>query len=160
METRRLTASEKEALLRMNVALQILNHEPERLKDRIGLIPGGKRDTAMMSAKITRLLEMFRDTIPPEQLPIYERALRMSQYWVGVRKPGNSAGTRDDREFGMWISYDVLNTLLSGLRDHCDLCNLEKAQRKSCPLKKALDIIPNDVKEREDGDCQYFVILD
>ena len=159
METKRLTATEKEALLHMNVALEILIHEPEQLKNRVSLVPGAKRDLAMIATKIRKLMEGFRDTIPPAQIPIYERALRMSQFWVGARRPGDKEGSRDDAEFGMWISYEVLDVLLNGCHDSCLMCNLDKAARRACKLKKAIDIIPNDIPQRDDGDCPYYAGL-
>ena len=158
LEKMRLTASDREALMRLNVANQILVNTPEALKKRFSLVKGAKRDAAMMAAKSHRLLEQIIDTIPDEQLPIYARMLRGAQYWIGVRKPGDTAGTGDDSKFGMWVPYSLLNQIMAGCRDHCDMCSLDKGQRRACPLRKAIDTIPNDVPRREDGDCPYFIL--
>lgn len=156
METKRLTATEKEALVRLSVAREILVEEPEMLKTRVSLVPGAKRDIAMMASKINRLLEGFKATIPQEQVSIYEHALHMSRYSIGAKRPG--AGVRNDKEYGMWIPFDVLDKLLEGLRDRCDMCSLDKGQRRACALRKAVDTIPNDVPRRDDGDCPYFIL--
>lgn len=153
METKRLTATEREGLLRMNVALEILTKEPEQMKNRVAMIPGAKRDIAMMAAKIRKLMEGFRDTIPEEQQSIYEHALRMTTFTVGAKSP--TAEGRDNRKYGMWIPISVLNELLNGCHDHCMVCDLDKGQRRACPLKKALDIIPNDAVPVDDG-CPYY----
>ena len=70
MEKKRLTASERESLIRLNVALEILANEPEHLAARANSVPGAKRDMAMMVAKIRKLLEGFTGTIPDDQLLI------------------------------------------------------------------------------------------
>lgn len=155
--TKRLTASEREALLRMNVAAEILMLDIHELDRRAALVPWGRRDLAMLSAVARRLLGDFARTIPPDQTKTYMNALAMVSYVVGVKKPG--AMSRDEKNYGMWLPYEVLNQLLLGCHDHCLMCPADKAQRRSCPLRKALDNIPNDSTDREDGDCPYYTIL-
>ncbi len=157
-ETKRLTASERESLLRLNVAMEVLILDVAGpLKERAKLVPYGRRDMAMLAAVARRLLEGFVDTIPMEQMPTYRRALEMVSYTIGVKKPGPSS--RDEKQYGMWIPYEVLNALLAGCHDHCLMCSLDKAQRRSCELRKALTIIPNDSEERRDGDCPYYGLI-
>ena len=158
MSTRRLTASEREALLRMDVAMEILILDAkETLAERAKLVPYGRRDMAMLAAVARRLLEGFNQTIPAEQKKTYMNALNMVGYTIGVKKPGPSS--RDEKNYGMWIPYEVLNALLAGCHDHCLMCPMDKAQRRSCELRKALTIIPNDSAERSDGDCPYYGLI-
>lgn len=154
---KRLTASEKEALVRLNVALEILTTEPEHLAQRAALIPGAKRDMAMMAAKIFKLLGGFADTIPADQLLPYRRALMGTSYMIGMKKPG--VEPLDEKNYGMWLPYEVLNALIAGCHDHCMMCNLDKVGRKQCPLRKALDTIPNDSEPLPDGDCQFYTLM-
>ena len=49
--------------------------------------------------------------------------------------------------------------LLAGCHDHCLMCHEDKAQRRACQLRRALDMIPNDTTDREDGDCPYYILL-
>lgn len=56
MDKKRLTATEKESLQRLNIAFDILSHEKENLSQRAAMIPGAKRDMAMMATKIERLI--------------------------------------------------------------------------------------------------------
>ena len=156
MEKKRLTASEREALVRLSVALEILIGEPKHLTARAALVPGAKRDMAMMASRIRKLMEGFTATIPPEQLLIYRRALQMASYTVGVRRPGEP---RDEKDYGIWLPWEVMNVLLQGCHDHCMMCDLDKGQRRACPLKKALDTIPNDQPDRSDGDCPYYTLV-
>lgn len=153
----RLTASERESLIRMNIALEILTQEPAGLARRSALVPGAKRDLAMMATKIRKLMEGFTKTIPDDQLLIYRRALQMSSYTVGMKKP--VFNQRNEKDFGMWLPFEVINELLAGLHEKCMMCDLDTVGRKKCPLRKALTIIPNDVPDRDDGDCPYYTVI-
>ena len=157
MEKQRLTASERESLIRLNIALEILTSESGYLDRRAAHVPGAKRDMAMMASKIRKLLEGFTATIPKDQLLIYRRALGMASYTVGIKRPG--AGHRNEKDYGMWLPYEVINELLAGLHDKCMMCSLDKGQRRACSLKKALDTIPNDVVQPSDGDCAYYTVI-
>ena len=157
METKRMTASEREALLRLNVAAEILMLDIHALDARAKLVPWARRDLAMLSAVARRLLEGFALTVPAAQKRTYLNALSMASYVVGVKNPGQVA--RDEKNYGMWLPYEVINALLAGCHDHCLLCPADKAQRRACPLRKALETIPNDTTDREDGDCPYYTLL-
>ena len=156
-ETRRLTASERESLLRLNVAMEIMILDLKQLEQRAKLVPYARRDMAMMAAVANRLLRGFAATIPVEQAMTYRRALEMVSYTIGVKKPGPSS--RDEKNYGMWIPWEVLNALLAGCHDHCLMCPMDKAQRRACKLRKALEVIPNDTEDREDGDCPYYGLI-
>jgi len=158
VSTKRLTASERESLLRMNVAAEVLILDVgEPLRERAKLVPYARRDMAMLAAVARRLLRGFAATIPPEQAAMYNRALQMVSYTIGVKKPG--ATYRNEKDYGMWIPWEVLNALLAGCHDHCLMCPMDKAQRRACGLRKALETIPNDTEDREDGDCPYYGLI-
>lgn len=157
MSTKRLTAGEREALLRMTMAMDILRLDLGPLRERAKLVRWAKRDMAMMAAVAERLETEFIETIPPEQLLMYRRAAQMVSCTIGVKNPGPS--TRDEKNYGMWIPWEVLNALLVGCHDHCLMCPMDKAERRACPLRKALTIIPNDSEERSDGDCPYYGLI-
>ena len=157
METKRLSATERESLVRLNIAFEILTREPELLAARSALIPGAKRDLAMMSTKISKLMAKFLLTIPPDQYRTYINSLKMASYSVGVRRPGGTV--RDDKNYGLWLSHEVISGLLDGCYEHCMMCSMDKAERRSCILRKTLDAIPNDAPQRDDGDCPYYTII-
>lgn len=157
MEKKRLTASEMESLLRMKAASIILKEVPAKMEQRTSMVPYAKRDFCMMAAKIKKLHDAFVETIPEQQKSTYDNNLRMCNFSIGVKLPGRTQ--RDDREYGMWISYEVLNCLLEACHDHCTMCILDKGQRRACKLKKAMDILPNDVIRPDENDCPYFGIV-
>jgi len=157
MEKIRLTASDREALIRLNIAYEILETEGEHLQRRFRAIQGGRRDLGMLKAKINRLMERVIDTIPDDQLKTYINSLKMASYTIGIKKPGLMG--RDEKNYGMWLSYEVINALLAGCHDHCMMCPSDKAERRACKLQKALATIPNDAPERDDGDCPFYTIM-
>jgi len=157
VETKRLTATERESLVRMNVALEILSVEPDNLARRSSLIPGAKRDLAMMRTKIGNLMFKFVHTIPPEQYKTYINSLKMASYTIGVRRPGGSP--RDDKSCGLWLPKEVINGLVDGCHEHCMMCTMDRAERNACSFRKTLDAVPNDAPQREDGDCPYYTVI-
>lgn len=119
-ETKRMTASEREALMRLNVAFEIMVLDVmDPLAERMKMIPGARRDLAMMSKRITKIIEAVPGTIPDNQLRTYLNNLKMVSYTVGVRSPGKLQ--RDEKNYGMWLSFETLTALLAGCHDHC-LC--------------------------------------
>ena len=153
METKRLTNAEREALVRLNIAMVILLDEPENLRVRAGLVPGAKRDLGMLAARIKTLMEKFAQTIPDEQVKTYVNALKMASYTIGVRRPGGEP--RDDLNYGLWLPNATINALLDGCKDHCLMCSGDTEARRRCVLRKALDMVPNDVPHDVD-DCPYY----
>lgn len=97
------------------------------------------------------------DTIPDDQLLTYKRALQMVSYIIGVKRPGGMP--QNEKDYGMWLPFEVINVILANCHDHCLMCDLDKSRRKACPLKKALDTIPNDVADRPDNDCPYYTVI-
>jgi hypothetical protein len=155
---KRLTASERESLMRLNVAREILTTEPNGyLKERSKLVPGARRDMAMMAAKIRKMMPGFEATIPADQMMTYLRNLHSASYMIGMRRPGKQH--LDEVNYGIWLPYEVLNALLAGCHDHCMMCNADIVGQKRCRLRKALATIPNDSEERSDGGCPYFELM-
>lgn len=154
---KRLTASERDALLRMNVVLEILATEVPKLKGRMQDIPYAARDVGMMRAKIYKLVEALTDTVPDDQMYHWYQMMKTATYFVGARAPVQ--GNTNESQYGYWLSVKTIRTLLDGLHEKCMMCNLDKAERRACPLRKAIDSIPNDTPDREDGDCHYYTVL-
>lgn len=49
--------------------------------------------------------------------------------------------------------------MLEGLHDHCLMCSMDPAQQRACPLRKALDELPSDIPDRQDGGCRFHGIV-
>ena len=154
---KRLTASERDAMLRMNVVLEILATEVPKLESRLKDIPYAKRDIGMMRSKILKLVGALTETVPDDQMWHWMKMMETASYYVGARRPAQ--GDNNEKEYGYWLSVKTIRTLLDGLHEKCMMCNLDKAERRACPLRKAIDSIPNDTEERDDGDCHYYTVL-
>ena len=154
----RITATEREALMRVNLALNFMLREPERLTRRTKMIKRGAFWLGAARAALTRYMEAAYRTIPPEQLRIIQRSINETTYTVGIRCPA----TAEARRFSEWdviVPIDVIGVIFSACKDHCLTCLGETEDQKRCALRKALDTIPNDTEEREDGLCPYRAIL-
>ena len=158
MERKRLSASERDSLVKLNIVLEILRKDLNPLRTRLGSIPYAKRDLAMMASVIQKLMEKTNETIPDEQIMTYINALKMSSYVIGAKSPGKNKES-NMKDYGMWLPYEILNHLFNGCHDHCLMCTLGTVERRQCILRKTLDAIPNDVPDREDGDCPYGTVI-
>lgn len=156
-ETKRLTASERDALQRLNVAYDILLETASALKERAKMIPYASRDLAMIRGRIEGIMRQIAYSIPPEQRATYNNNLRMASYTIGVKGP--AVGTPRNDAYGMWVSWNELNALLEGCHDHCLTCTLDRYGAKKCELRRALDVIPNDCQHTDDGDCPYMTVM-
>ena len=160
MEKKRLTASEREKFLWLTMAGEVLVQVRDGLAPRLALIPGGKRDAAMLESVITKLMEKLIDTVPLEQLFTLRRNLQMCNFQIGVRRPGEHRNNRDN---GIWMSYDQYNELIEIVRTHCcELCEMDSkmesfAARKGCKVRKIIMALAcDDMPDRPDGDCPYY----
>lgn len=157
MDKIRLSASDRESLMRLNVAFEILETEGDQLARRLRVIKDGKRDYGLIKHRINKLMECMIETIPEDQIMTYVRSLKMTSYTIGIKKPGPMG--RNEKDYGMWLSYEVINALLNGCHDHCMMCSEDKAERRACKLRKALATIPNDAPERDDNDCPFYTLM-
>ena len=160
-EIKRMTATERDVIMGLTVADQIITNARTQLRDdRYKMIAGMKRDLAMMEKKLDRILEEFLKTIPTEQILTYRRTLFDSSYTLGVtcRATSNNEQKRKD-EYGMYLTFAQIEGLLDGAREKCKFCLLEGEDLKRCPLRKTLDQIPNDAPESDGTDCPYYRVM-
>jgi len=159
METKRLSASERDAMLRLAAATAIIGTEPDKLAKRLEIadLPYIKRDIGMIRSKIQKILGELTKTIPENQLQSFKKMLHTATYSVGVQNPLKEFN--NDKDYYIWLSYATVYELVAGCHNTCLMCDLDKQGRKSCPLRKTLDTIPNDTPDRPDGDCPYYGVV-
>lgn len=153
-DVKRMTASEREALTRINLGLSFLLVETAALEKRTAMIPNGKFWLGAARSALTKYTQAVYDTIPNEQLLTIRRSIMETGYTVGVLC-GARANVNRTKEMGLVVPFDVITTLVNGCNDHCLTCALDTEGQKRCQLRKALDAIPNDTVDRDDGGCQY-----
>ena len=154
MEQKRMTATEREAFQRIGLAEMLIRTEGENLKTRTKMIPRGAWRIASVISQLTRYINDVCDTIPEEQRKPLWRALQETSYTVGIRCPATRDRERD-KQYGIFVPIWALDAIFAACGDHCITCMGGYDEQRKCPLRKALDAIPNDVKEREDGRCHY-----
>ena len=157
-ERKRLTASERESILRINLALSITEGHRENLRRRTALIPRGSWYLGVAKGMLAKYLEGCYRTIPPEQLLILKRSMREMTCHVGIRCPA-TMNANIEKDYGVIVPLGVINTLFSACQDHCLTCMKTGEEQARCELKKALDVVPNDAKDRDDGKCPYGALL-
>lgn len=158
MDVKRMTATERESLMRVNLALNFLITEAENLKGRNKLIRRGNWFLAAARGLVKKYMTECYRTIPKEQLAVIRRSVQDTTYTVGVRCPATRDRKRDE-EYGVIVPIGVLNVIFSACGDHCLTCMGNGDEQRKCRLRKALDVIPNDVEDRDDGQCPYQGIL-
>ena len=151
---KKLYADERESIMRLEMVENVLRKELPTLNERLGHVEGGRRDYALISKKCTQLKHKIMHTVPEYQIDGLKRNMASCSYAIGARMPGQIGKASYDT-WGTWVSWGMLNEILDALHDHCMMCDKDLGDQGACPLRKALDELPNDVRERTDGGCQY-----
>lgn len=156
---KRLTATEREVMMRLNLALQFLTVDVPLFEPRVSMIEHGSSMLNGARGMIDKFLRECYKTIPTDQLKTLARSLRDASYTVGIRCPATKNNAKREDEYGVVVPISAINEVFAALQDHCAICMAGQAEAKSCKLRKALDAIPNDSVDRTDGGCQYRTLL-
>lgn len=152
--TRRLTADEREALTRISLAVEFLKVESKFLERRSKMIRRGAWYLAVAKGLMDRYLKDVYRTVPREQLVVIQRSFKETTVEVGI-KCNATRKVNLDKEFGLVIPMYAANKLMEAARDRCLMCGLNTEEQRKCELRKAIDMIPNNIEDREDGGCPY-----
>ena len=156
--TKRMTATERDTYLHLNVAYQIMSNALRDLNDEsLKRVKFLKRDLRMMEKTLERICTDVIGTIPDEQKRGYCNMLRDSSYRVGV-KCRATANMHMQDEYGVYMTFDQINVFLDAIKEKCHYCGLDNAGIARCELRKALDELPNDTPECESG-CKYYTVI-
>ncbi len=158
---KRLTAAERDAMMNLSVADQIVSNAIRDLGDeRVRMVRYMKRDLKCVEKKLEKMLEAVLGTIPPEQQRTYCRSLMDASYTTGVKcraTSGNEQRRKD--EYGLYLTFSEIEGLLDAAKEKCHFCGLDKEGIRRCPLRKTLDAIPNDAPDSDGTDCPYYRIM-
>ena len=157
-ERTRITANEREALMQINLGLSFILEEQERLKRRTRMTKRGAFWLGAARSALERYMNEVYPTIPQEQLKIIRRSIMETSYTVGIKCRATADANRLD-DYGMIVPFDVIGTILDACKDHCLTCMGDTEMSKRCKLRKALDILPNDIVDRDDGTCPYRELM-
>lgn len=157
-DRRRVTATERESLMRTNLALNFLLQEPSNLERRTAMIEHGADWLDAARDALERYMEAVYRTIPAEQLMTIHRSLLETSYTVGI-KCSATANVNRDKEYGVIVPLETLNALFAACEDHCLTCMNGTEEQRRCDLRKALDMMPNDSEDRQDDGCPYRALM-
>lgn len=152
MEKKRMTASEREALMALNVAAQVTDRCKDALGRRLGSVRGGRSHLGLAKYWIDRVFGDVASTVPEEQMESYRRNIRGCGYTVGVRSPHN----RHEKDWGVWLNYEMLETLKDACGDRCLMCEKDRSGRRACRLRRALEEMELKKNSEEDGECPWW----
>lgn len=150
-DRKRLYASERDALLHLNAALQGFTCA-SALDNRIASIKGAKRLINGAKGMLGKAIFDIYDTVPTEQLISFRRQLKGLRYSINV----SSVAGKDYSDDGVWLSLTSLDTLCAGLKDHCLMCQKDTVEQRKCPLAKVLDELPCINADENAAGCRYY----
>lgn len=155
----RLKGYELTALMRFHVALCLLKDHEAEFKKRAKMVKGGTWYLKTAAGLLDKLIDAAYDTIPREQLQTIKHSIMETTYTVGVRCKATHSDDKYRENYGAIVPYAVLDEIFTACEDHCALCIAGPAEAKGCALRKALDVIPNDAEDKDDGGCPYRAVL-
>lgn len=139
-DPKRLKATEQQGLIRLNAAVIMLREAEQCIGARIRTIARGQWRLKLAQTLVRRLCEDLFDDVPADQQPTVERNVKGTV----VRFGSCQTGSKNWDEFGSWLSWRQIGTLMDAITDHCAVCENEN---RHCDLRSVLDTIPNDVHE-------------
>lgn len=151
MEKKRMSASERQGLMNLFTAVQALA-DCTQLDRRIGEIPGAKRMVNGARGMLRKATTEVMGTMPLEQVRSIKRNLPGLRFTISIADV-NGKRMNDD---GLWLSFDALDALAYGVKDHCLMCTKDIEEQRKCPLSKALDELPCVRADMEARGCPYF----
>lgn len=126
----------------------------EALRVRLGAVKGAKAHLGMAKYSIDAVFADVTGTVPEEQLGRYKRNMRGCSYTIGVKNPG--AVNSLDADWGVWLDFKTLDILKDACRDRCLMCEKDRAQRRACTLRKALEAIRSEGDGKDGEDCPWW----
>lgn len=159
MEERvRLKGYELNALMRYNIALCILRDQ-EGFDKRLAMLKNGKKFLRSAAGMLDAMIDSVYRTVPKEQLMTIKRQIMDTTYTIGVKCKATQSDDKYLENYGAVVPYAVLDEIFAACKDHCITCIATPAEAKGCALRKALDVVPNDAEDKDDGSCPYRDVL-
>lgn len=152
----RMTATEKEWLVRMAIAEQIMDNNEPRVKKRIEQVAHGRLMLNGARGLLKRFLRDVEATLNDSDRRVLARSFSDTSYTIGIRckaTKGNKAKLEND--YCIVVPMASINALLAACHEHCITCFGSQDEAKSCALRKAIDAIPNDTPDLPGGECPY-----
>ena len=155
-ERKRLTATEREWLVRMAIAEQIMDGVEPRVKTRIKMVHRGQLFINSARGLLKRFLRDVEATLNDSDRRVLARSFTDTSYTIGIRCTATKGNkTKLDNDYCIVVPIHAIHEPLDACHEHCITCFGSADEAKGCRLRKALDAIPNDTEDRDDGECPY-----
>lgn len=151
---KRMSASEQVAMQHLHAANNAMFAALPLVEKRLNM----RGAMAMFNGargSITKLIQMLKDTMPPEQVAAYDRNVRTLKYAIKVVSPSVQVA-QECRDDGCWLSVAALEQILGASREHCLTCMKDPQQQRACKLAKAFNEIPIGRQDEKADGCGYF----
>ena len=160
METKRMSATEKEWLVRLGIVDKIISADEPLVTKRIAMVPHGRLLISGASGLIKRFIRDVEKTLNDSDRKVLGRSFMDSTYTIGIRCVATKQNeTKRNDEYGIVVPINAIHALLDARKDHCLTCIGTREEARKCPLKKAMDTLPNDCEDKDDGSCPYRDVL-
>lgn len=130
---KRVTASDREALVMLYSISSVLEHFEGQLKSICQRVPNGWLDARMIQSKLNNMIIAMLETIPVEQLKTIKHHMDLSTIHVGIR----SAGKRPD-DYWIMTYTDLADLAEYATKAECMFCE----GKSSCRLREVLKELP------------------
>lgn len=151
IERRRMVADERDALIELTVIKMLAIDACNKLDKRSRTIKRTRSRLGLIRWAAEWLVSIFMSSVPDEQIESMRRNLADSSFAIGTRKPV----ARDTTNWGLWVSFDDLETITEAGKEKCLTCDLRDGRERSCPLRKALDNLGSDIQHDPGTGCGY-----
>ena len=151
----RMRGDEREGLIMLLLAGQVLSDAEEKIGRRAGTVRRGSWRIHLAKSHINRAADDIMATIPVDQLQTAKHDMMKATYKIGWYRP---LQIRD--EWGVWVSYHDLARMADAIADHCITCNKDGNGQRKCELRKILNDIPGKTMEPEKGGpCPWATLM-
>lgn len=160
MDRINFTPREREALLEMLAAFDLMLRNADKLDRILSMVKYGKRDAKMLVSVSQNLYDKILEVMTLEQLIAFRKNMKGLGVSVRVRQ------IADDRNKtnGRWLSFGVMGELVKGCHEKCLTCSGQGKEYYDCTLRKALNELPTDLQIIENetgkkGTCPYAYLM-
>lgn len=151
----RLRGDEREGLIMLLLAAQVVKDAEEKIGRRAGKIKRGAWRLHLAHSHIVRAGDDIMATVPVDQLQTAKHDMLSATYKIGWYRP---LQVRD--EWGVWIPYKDLSVMAGAISDHCITCGKDGNEMRKCKLRRILNDLPGKTDEPDDGgQCPWAVLM-
>lgn len=154
---KRMYATERDSYLQLHLCKSLTKNLQNDFKDRYELAKCTE-EMAIATENIAKAMTKIYYTIPESQRPLIDHNADNVAFAVGVKTPGSVGIREGDSQWGLYLSYADIYTMVTALKDHCLTCLGSPQEQECCELRKVFDRMGVDA-EHMNGECAYRELI-